>query len=315
MSGLAIVVALGLAAGPTEAGPTSEPRAEGERPVGTIAFASLAPRGWDLYRLDVANRREQRLTEHPALDYNAAFAPDGDRLAFVSLRDGEAEIYTIQADGSEPRRLTTQFALDDRPAWAPDGRRLVFSSTRQPADRAGRAWNALYVMDADGSNVRRLSPREAADYSPAWSPRGDLIACASGSGQAGQTDLVVLAPDGSGRRRVVADGGWPAFSADGQALFFHSKRDGRWGIWRVGLDGSEPERITPPDIEAYTPCASADGRWLAAAVRRGEHRQIVRIDLDDRSLTDLTDEPTDHWNPTIAPDGRSVVYHKVAPNA
>jgi Tol biopolymer transport system component len=290
-------------------------RAGEGRPTGTIAFSSVGPRGWDLYLTDLESRQSRRLTDHPALDFNAAFAPEGGRLAFVSERDGNAELYTVRADGTGLRRLTDEFALDDRPSWSPDGRRIAFSSTRQPDDRPGRAWNAAYVMEADGTDPVRITPPGAADYSPAWSPRGDLIAVASGGGEAGGTDLYVMAPDGSGRRRVISDGGWPAFAADGRSLFFHSKREGKWGVWRVDLDGSGPERVTPPDVDAYTPSASADGKRLVAAVDRGGHRQVVVMDLASRALTDLTDEKADHWNPAIAPDGRSVVYHQAAPDA
>jgi Tol biopolymer transport system component len=306
----ALVLAAALAAAEPPTG-----RAGDERPTGTIAFSSLAPHGWDLYLIDVASHQTRRLTDHPALDFNAAFAPEGNRLAFVTERDGNAELYTIGVDGTGLRRLTDSFALDDHPAWAPDGRRIAFSSTRQPADQPGRAWNAVYVRGADGANPQRLTPAGASDYSPAWSAGGDLIAVASGSGVAGGTDLFVMAPDGNSRRQVIANGGWPAFSADGRSLFFHSKRGDKWGIWRVDLDGSNLERVTPPDVDAYTPSASADGKRLAAAGSRGGHRQIVIIDLDTRSLTELTDATTDHWNPSIAPDGRSVAFHRAAPDA
>jgi Tol biopolymer transport system component len=321
-----IVSVLFLAAGrsstgaPPGRGAPAEPA--GDRPAGTIAFSSLAPRGWDLYLFDVASRQTRRLTDHPALDFNAAFATDGRSLTFVSTRDGNHELYATTVDGAMPRRLTEEFAMDDHPAWSPDGTQVVFSSTRQPADRPGLAWNALYVMRIDrarddsasgpavDSEVRRLSPAGTADYSPAWSHRGDLIACASGSGQAGETNIVVMAPDGSGRRQVVKDGGWPAFAADGRSLFFHGKRQGHWGIWRVGLDGAGLERITPPDDDAFTPSVSADGSRLAVAVTRNDHRQIGLVDLSSRGLTVLTDEPADHWNPTISPDGRFIAYHK-----
>src|SRR4051794_1959534 len=114
---LAIPIML-LAAVPFASG-QSHPNADAdpERPEGTIAFASLAPHGWDLYLSATEPSRESRLTDHPALDFNAAFAPDGGRIAFVSTRDGNLEIYTIGADGSGPRRLTREFALDDHPAW------------------------------------------------------------------------------------------------------------------------------------------------------------------------------------------------------
>lgn len=312
------IMALGLAlpALIVEAG-ADEPAVDRAAFFGTIAFSSLAPRGWDLYLLEIDSGRTRRLTDHPSLDFNAAFAPSGDRLAFVSERDGHAELYTIRTDGEGEglTRLTHEFALNDHPVWSPDGRRIAFSSTREPATEPGRAWNAVYVMSADGGAAKRLTPADAADFSPAWSPSGDLIAVASGDGQTGQADLVVMGPDGSDRRQVIANGGWPTFTSDGRALFFHSKREGKWGVWRVDLDGSNLERITPPDVDVYTPAASADGKFLVAVASRGDRRQIVRIDLDTRDLTDLTDEKTDHWNPSIAPDGQSLVYHRAAPDA
>lgn len=297
----------------TTADADADPDPARARPTGTIAFASLAPRGWDLVALDVATGRTRRLTDHPALDFNAAFSPDGRRLAFVSERDGNGELYLLDADGgTSPVRLTDAFALDDHPAWSPDGAHIVFSSTREPAEEPGRAWNALYIMDADGGNVRRITAPGLAAYSPAWSPQGDWIACAAGSGEAGKTDLYILRPDGSDWQRLIEDGGWPAFSADGRTFYFHSRRGEDWGIWSVGLDGSGLARVTPPDVTAYTPKVAADGRWLVAAVERSGRRQIARIDLESGELAVLTSDATDHWNPAIAPDGQTVVYHRAA---
>jgi Tol biopolymer transport system component len=305
LSGSLLATVLLIAAGP----PTSTPKGQ---PTGIIAFASLAPRHWDIYVLDVKTRKSRRLTDHAALDYNAAFAPNGKQVAFVSQRDGNPELYTVGIDGAGLKRLTMVFALNDHPAFSPDGKRIAFVSTRQPAE-PGQAWNAVYVMNSDGGTARRLSPAGVADYSPAWSAKGDLIALASGSGRVGGTDLFVMKPDGTGRGLVVKDGGWPSFSADGRALFFHRLADKKWGIWRINLDGSGLQRITPADVEAFTPRASADGKWLVAAVLHGKHRQIERIDLATRKRTVLTDAGTDHWNPAIAADGRSVVYHKTTP--
>jgi Tol biopolymer transport system component len=169
-------------------------------------------------------------------------------------------------------------------------------------------------MNADGSDVRRVSPRDASDYSPAWSPQGDWIACASGSGEYGGTDLYVMKPDGSGRTLVVKNGGWPTFAADGQSLYFHSNRQDKWSIWHVELDGSGLERLTPADINAFTPRASADGKWLVAAFQRGKHRQIERLDLATKRLTAVTNDADDHWNPSISANGMQILYHRTAPD-
>lgn len=284
-------------------------------PGGTIFFSSLAPRGWNLYRIGPESLEPQRLTDHPALDYNAAFSPDCQTIALVSERDGNPELYTVRHDGAGLKRLTNDFALDDHPAWSPDGKRIVFSSTRQASSTPGQAWNALYVMNADGTSIKRLSPPETPDYSPTWSPDGNWIACASVSGNPGGTDLYLMKPDGSERRLVVKDGGWPTFAADSASLFFHRKNAGKWGVWRVRLDGAELERMTPEAIEAFTPRASVDGKWLALAVLRDRRRQIERMDLASRTLHPVTNQPdVDHWNPSIAVDGQ-IIYHRSDPNS
>ncbi len=282
---------------------------EADRPRGTIAFASQAPRGWDVYVKDETGKTT-RLTDHPALDFNAAASPDGKRIAFVSERDGNTEIYAMNPDGSGPRRLTNAFALNDRPSWSPDGKRLVFTSTRQRAAEPGQGWNALYVMNADGSGVKRLSPPASTDYSPVWSPVKDLIAfVARGQG------VCVMKPDGSGRRVVVKDGGWPSFTGDGDWLYIHKQHDGRWGIWQVRLDGSALKRVSPPDLDVCTPSGSAAPGLLAVAVFRPSGRQIELLDLTTGKLRAVTQEAGDHWNPSLSTGGdlQRVFYHKIAP--
>ena len=278
-----------------------------DRPRGTIAFASQAPRGWDVHVTDVKTGATTRLTDHPALDFNAAVSPDARRVAFVSERDGHMEIYSMKPDGSGARRLTRHFALNDHPTWSPDGKRLVFTSTRQPAGKPGQSWNALYVMNADGSDVKRLSPPGAVDFSPAWSPGKDHIAFVS-QGQG----ICVMKPDGSHRRVSVKDGGWPTFAGNGDWLYFH-KHEGCWGIWRVRLDGSGLKRLTPSNLDVCTPSGSAAPGRLAVAVFRDSGRQIELLDLATGKLSPVTRGAGDHWNPSLSPSGDRVYYHKVTP--
>jgi putative membrane-bound dehydrogenase-like protein len=277
---------------------------------GTIAFSSLAPRGWELHVLDRESGKDTRFPGTAALDFDAVFSPDGRRIAFASDQEGHPEIYTAHPDGSDRRRVTNDPAFDGHPTWSPDSQQILFTSTRTPAVKAGQSWSALYLMRADGKGVERLSPEEASDFSPSWSWWGDLVAFASGTGDPASTDLYVMKPDGTDRRRVVGEGGWPTFAAGSRTIYFHSRRDGAWGIWKVNADGSGLTRITPKDVEAWTPRANRSNLMVVATRREGGSRQIELIDLDTRKMTPLTAGGQDHWNPSLSPDGRWVVYHQ-----
>ncbi len=273
-----------------------------DKPEGTIAYASLAPRGWDLYVADVDSLTHKRLTTHPSLDFNASISPDGKRLAFISERDGNMEIYSAHADGSKPIRLTKEYALDDHVSWSPDGKQIVFTSTREPIDKPGQSWNALYLMNADGTGVKRLSPKGVSDYSPAWSSHHNLIAFVSpGKG------IGVMKPDGSERRMIIKNGGWPTFVGKQDWIYYHRKDKG-WGIWRARLDGSEQKRVTPKTMRVSMPSGSP-GSNLLAVVRNYRGQQSALLDPGTAKLT-LLMERGKCWNPSLSPDGKRVYYHQ-----
>ena len=68
----------------------------------------------------------------------------------------------MDIDGSKVQRLTRYDGVDARPVWSPDGTSIAFHSHRD----AGH--NEIYVMDADGENVRRLTDREEFAVHPDW---------------------------------------------------------------------------------------------------------------------------------------------------
>ena len=96
-------------------------------------------------------------------------------IAFASRRDGNEDIYVMDADGGNVRRLTNHTSQDASPSWSPDGRSIAFFSLRDDNPETAEINPEIYVMDADGGNVRRLTNHIAWDFAPSWSPDSRFV--------------------------------------------------------------------------------------------------------------------------------------------
>ncbi len=143
------------------------------------------------------------------------------------------------AAASPIRQLTDNASESLRPAWSPDGAKIAF----QRSDN-GDAFQ-IYVMDANGQNVRRVSAGNVDDRHPSWSPDGKTIAVDSGTSTQREIWLIDVA---STRRtqltRVGANASFPSWSPDGTRLAFYEYRGGAADLWTIGRDGKELVQIT-----------------------------------------------------------------------
>jgi len=175
-----------------------------------------SPEGWDgydIYVMDADGSNIRRLTREPGFDATPAWSPDGSRIAFMSSRDDKSrsEIYVMTVDGSKAWRLTHDKKGAGRPAWSPDGERIAFASTRSNRKQAyDGAEFEIYVMDADGTNIQRLTHRPGADGAPDWSPDGSEIVFnylgAGNTGTGEEVGIYVIGADGTNLRRLTAGG-------------------------------------------------------------------------------------------------------------
>ena len=121
-----------------------------------MAFWSNRDGGKEIYVMDADGSNVKRLTNNLSDDVNPSWSPDGHRLLFESERDGNREIYVMDADGGNQIRLTRDNAADSTAAWSPDGSLIAFASNRNSGYPHNPYNMDIYVMNADGSNVRTI---------------------------------------------------------------------------------------------------------------------------------------------------------------
>jgi TolB protein len=104
------------------------------------------------------------------------WSPRGDLIMFSRQAGGDYEIYTVKPDGSGVRRLTFSRGNDAHMAWSPEGDEIAFVSTRMgfkdemTYTDAPQPYGELFVMRADGSDVRQLTDNQWEEGTPAWQP-------------------------------------------------------------------------------------------------------------------------------------------------
>jgi len=133
-----------------------------------------------------------------------AFSPDNRSLAFIDARNSSL-LYVASADDSK-RQLLTTGTNNAHPTWSPDSKRIAFQSNREGNSE-------IYVIDVDGTNLKRLTNNDVDDEYPTWSPDGNFIAFQSK--REGRWGIYVMRADGTGEHRITdnsTDAVHPAWS-------------------------------------------------------------------------------------------------------
>jgi dipeptidyl aminopeptidase/acylaminoacyl peptidase len=145
-------------------------------PDGTrIAFLSAHDGQMDIWVARMTGGEPVQLTDEKSAKHGIRWSPDGTRIAYIANRDKKQDIYLVSAAGGAPTKLTEDTNEWDEtrwaPAWSPDSARIAFVSNRNDyyADD-------LWIVDVDGSHLRKLTTSVRVMTDPEWSPDGRYIA-------------------------------------------------------------------------------------------------------------------------------------------
>ena len=255
------------------------------------------------------------------------WSPDARRFAYVVFAGGDNEIAILDVERRDVvRRLAVEGigAIKD-PAWSPDGTQIAFAGVRGGI-------TDLYLVDVGGPSdgtVRQLTNDRYADLQPAWSPDGSQIAFSTDRGAGTDFVRLTFSPmqlalytvatgeietlDLFGNVKHIN----PAWSPDGQSLYFISDRAGFNDVYRYAVDEGRPYQVTNlatgvAGIADLSPALSvADGTGsLAYSVFEGQRYSVYRTDAADAVGTPV-EGPADDLAADVLPPadalGRSVV--------
>jgi Tol biopolymer transport system component len=165
----------------------------------------------------------------------------------------------------------------------------------------------VWTINADGTDLTRLTHSPAFEFDPSWSPDGTQIAYRSDRGD--ESEVWVMNADGTGQRRLTA-GLSPAWSPDGSSIAYaspgHDPNPPLSGISIMNANGSGQHRVPNTDGGEY-PSWSPDGKRIAFNSNlTGDHVMYI-VDVGGSNLVDLS-SVGEGWQVQWSPDGRSILF-------
>ncbi|MEQ1722590.1 MAG: M28 family peptidase [Pseudobdellovibrio sp.] len=237
--------------------------------------------------------------------------------------DDQYDIFESDLNGKQIKRLTKELGYDAEGSYSPNGKLIAFASNRSSykdkfsdeekkiMEQDGSYAMEIYTMNADGSNVKRLTNTRGYDGGPFFSADGKKITWRRFTPDGNRAEIYTMNVDGTEQKQLTELNSlsWaPFFHPSGEYVVFATSVLGyaNFELFMVSTDGGKPIRVTNADGFDGLPSFSPDGKKLSWTHRneKGES-QIYMADWNHeeaRKLVGLSTPASAKVKFNLAPD-------------
>lgn len=280
----------------------------------------------------------------------AYFSFDGKKLIFQSKRDGNGcdRIYTMNIDGTNVQQVSNGEGRTTCAYYLKGGKKIIYGSTHggakecppNPDYSKGYVWAIypdydIYIANADGKNIKKLTDTKGYDAEATVSPDGKKIIFTSE--RDGDLELYSMDTNGKNVKRLTNELGYDGgafFSPDSKMIVYrgsHPKTDEdikkykdllaqhlivptTFELWVMNADGTNKRQVTKLETASFAPFFTPDGKKIIfctnyfATDPRKRNFDLAMINVDGTGLERITFNETFDGFPMFSPDGKKIVF-------
>jgi TolB protein len=269
----------------------------GERGVFSTRIAYIVKQGlrYELRVADADGQNAQSILISSEPIMSPSWSPDGARMAYVSFQNKKPILFVQNLSASkQPAPVANFRGSNSAPAWSPDGRQLAAVLTKDGNSQ-------VYLMNADGTNLRRLTSSGAIDTEPFFTPDGQSIYFTSDRG--GTPQVYRMPVSGGEPVRVTFEGDYnvsPRISPDGRTLAFISRNSGRFQLMAMDLQSRQVQTLTDGQRDE-SPSFAPNGRIILYATDVDNRGVLAAVSSDGRFKQRLSIQAADVREPSWGP--------------